>query len=109
MGIGISILAILFGLLHIAAAATQFRSTDFASRGSAIMMVCGGITVVCAAITHITGTSVLYVDALSMAVGSMLISFAAYLNGKRVKKFNPRHHMIRALIEALLVVGVILW
>ena len=61
------------------------------------------------AIAHLTGANVFYVDALSIAAGGMLISFAAYLNGKRAKKLNPRHHMIRALIEALLVVGVILW
>ena len=109
MGIAISILAILYGLLHIGAAATQFRSKDFATRGSAVMMVCGGIAVACAAIAHLTGANVFYVDALSIAAGGMLISFAAYLNGKRAKKLNPRHHMIRALIEALLVVGVILW
>ena len=45
----------------------------------------------------------------NVGAGGGASSFAAYLNGKRVKKFNPRHHMIRALIEALLVVGVILW
>ena len=109
MGIAVSVLAILFALLHIAAAVTQFRSKDPTARGSAIIMTCGGIAVACAAITHLTGASVFYAVALSMAAGRMVISFAAYLNGKRAKRLNPRHHMIRALIEALLVVGVILW
>lgn len=109
MNIVVAILAVLFGLIHGAAAVTQFKSADFASRGSAVIMVCGGIAVICAAVAHMVGANPIQVDALSLAVGCMLICFAAFLNGKRAKKLNPRHHVIRAAIAAMLVMSFVLW
>lgn len=109
MGTAVSVLAILFALLHIAAAIAQLKSKDPAARGSATMMTCGGIAVACAAIAHLAGGHILHADALSTAVGSMLICFAACLNGKRAGKINPLHHIIRGGIAVLLVVGFILW
>lgn len=46
MRIAVSILAILFGLLHIIAARTQLKSKDAAARGLSIAMICGGVCVV---------------------------------------------------------------
>lgn len=109
MRIVVSILAILFGLLHLIAALAQFKSKDPAARGSATIMVCGGIAVVFAAIAHLVGNDPGWLDALPCATGCLLICFAAYLNGKRMGKIHVRHHIVRAAISVLLVAGLLLW
>lgn len=110
MRIVISIFAILFGLLHIIAAAAQFKSKDPSVRGSTVMMACGGIAVACAAISHLGGAHPMgWVDALSAAPGGLLICAAAYLNGKRSGSFHPSHHLVRGAIAILLVIGMAVW
>ena len=110
MRIVVSMLAILFGLLHFIAGLTQFKSQDPAVRGSTVMMACGGIAVACAAISHLGGAHPMgWVDALSAVPGGLLICSAAYLNGKRSGNFHLSHHIIRGGIAVLLVVGFILW
>lgn len=111
MRIVVSVLAILFGLLHIIAALTQFKSKDPTARGSAAIMVCGGVILISTAIVHLV-----YEDpgdwmvALSAAVcGFLPICFAAYLNGKRMGKIHIRHHVVRAVISVLLMAGLLLW
>ena len=110
MRIVVSILAILFGLLHFIAGLTQFKSQDPAVRGSTVMMACGGIAVACAAISHLGGAHPMgWVDALSAAPGGLLICAAAYLNGKRSGSFHPSHHLVRGAIAILLVIGIAIW
>lgn len=109
MRIAVCILAILFGLLHLLAAATQFKSTEAAVRGFAISMACGGICVAFIAIAHLVGRNPNWMDALSVATGSLLICGSAYANGRRAGKLHPAHHAIRGLIAVLLVVGFVLW
>lgn len=105
----VSILAILFSLLHLIAALTQFKAKDPAARGSAIVMFCGGIAVAFAAIAHLVGNNSGWIDALSCATGCLLICFAAYLNGKRAGKVHPLHHVVRGGVAVLLVVGFAIW
>lgn len=107
--IAVSVLAALFGLLHIIAAAVQFRSKDPAARGSATLMVCGGIAMACAAIAHLAGAGPGWADALSAAPGGLLVCFAAYLNGRRSGDLHLSHHLVRGAIAALLVLGFALW
>ena len=111
MRIVISIFAVLFGLLHIIAAAAQFKSKDPAVRGSAALMACGGVLLLSSAIAHLAyGGSGGWMVALSAAVcGFLPICFAAYLNGRRAGTVHASHHIIRGGIAALLVAGIAIW
>lgn len=109
MRIVISVLAILFGMLHMVAAVTQFKSKDPAVRGLAIAMACGGIMLICAAVGHLAAGNLKASDAMFAAAGCLLICGAAYSNGKRSGNFHPVHHMIRGVIVVLLIVGVLVW
>lgn len=111
MRIVISVLAILFGGLHIIAARTQLKSKDAAARGSATLMITGSVLLIGAAIAHLAyGAPGDWMVALSAAVcGFLPICFAAYLNGKRSGKINPLHHIVRGAVAALLVAGFAIW
>ena len=109
MRIVVSILAILFGLLHIAAARTQLKSTDPAARGFSIAMLCGGVCTVCEAVAHLAGGGLGWVDAIGVAAGCLLICASAYGNGRRAGKVHPSHHIVRGVIAVVLVVGVLIW
>ncbi|MBD5118954.1 MAG: hypothetical protein HDT37_07585 [Clostridiales bacterium] len=108
MRIAVSVLAILFGLLHIIAAVTQFKSKDPA-RGFAIVMFCGGICVTFEAVAHLIGSNPGWMDALACATGCMLICFSAYANGRRSGNLHLSHHIVRGTIAALLVAGFVIW
>ena len=112
MRIVVSILAVLFGLLHIIAAITQFQSKDPTARGSAIMMALGGMAVIAAAISHLAGVGGAvfgWVAALELLVGCGLVCFSAYLNGKRSEDFHLPHHVTRGGIAALMVICFTIW
>lgn len=111
MRIVISVLAILFAALHIVAAAAQFRSKDAAARGSAALMLCGGVALIGTAAGHIAyGGAGDWMIALGAGVcGFLPICFAAYLNGRRAGKVHPSHHIVRGVIAALLVIGFFIW
>lgn len=109
MNIAVSILAILFGVLHIIAAVTQFKSKDPAARGLAIVMFCGGICVTFEAAAHLIGSNPGWMDALACATGCLLICFSAYANGRRAGNLHLSHHIVRGTIAALLVAGFAIW
>ena len=111
MRIVVSAAAILFGLLHIIAAAAQFQSKDPAARGGAALMACGGVLLTSSAIAHLVYSgSAGWITALSAAVcGFLPICFAAYLNGKRSDSSHPSHHLVRGAIAVLLVIGMAVW
>lgn len=111
MRIVVSVLAMLFGLLHMIAAAAQFKSNDPAARGGAALMLTGSVLLVGTAVAHLAyGAPGDWMVALSAAMcGFLPICFAAYLNGKRAGKLNPLHHIIRGIAAALLVIGFVLW
>lgn len=111
MRIAVSVLAVLFALLHIIAAAAQFRSGDPAVRGSAVLMLCGGLMLIVSAVAHVINSSPgAWMDALAAAVcGFFPICFAAYLNGRRSGNIHASHHLIRGGIAALLALGFFLW
>ena len=110
MRIAVSVLAVLFGLLHIIAAVAQFRTKDPAARGSASLMLCGSILLIFSTVAHLVGSSGDWMIALSAAVcGFLPICFAAYLNGRRSGHVHLSHHAIRGGIAALLVLGLFLW
>ena len=110
MRIAVSALAILFTLLHIIAAVTQFRSRDPAARNSAAIMLCGGAALFCAAVAHLVYDGAGdWITVLPAACGFLLICLAAYLNGRRSEKVHISHHLIRGGIAILLVTGFFFW
>lgn len=109
MRIAVSIFAILFGALHIAAACTQFKSKDPAARGFAIAMFCGGICVAFGAVAHLAGSNPNWMDALSAATGCLLICASAYANGRRAGNVHLSHHIVRGTIAVLMIVGTFIW
>ncbi|MDE6282122.1 MAG: hypothetical protein K2M15_10150 [Oscillospiraceae bacterium] len=113
MNIVVSILAILFGALHIIAAVTQFKSKDPAARGLAISMASGGIAAILSAAFHLywgaVGGNSNLSDATTLAIGSLMICFAAYINGRRAGNLHLSHHIVRGTIAALLVAGFVIW
>ena len=113
MRIAVSVLTILFGLLHLIAAAVQFRSKDPAARGSAVAMASGGLCAIIAAIFHIywgaVGGNANVSDAATLAIGCLLICASAYVNGRRSGNVHLSHHLVRGGIAVLLVLGFFLW
>lgn len=109
MRIVVSVLAILFGLLHIIAARTQLKSTDAAAKGPAIAMLCGGVCATAMAVAHLVGGSTAWMDAPLVAVGCLLICVSAYENGRRAGNIHLSHHVIRGGIAALLVICFAVW
>ena len=111
MRIAVSVLSILFALLHTAAAVIQFKAKDPTARGSASLMLCGGVALICSAVAHLVYNGAGdWITALSAGVcGFLPICFAAYLNGRRSGNIHLSHHAIRGGIAALLVLGFFLW
>ena len=105
MRIVISVLAILFGGLHLIAGLSQSKSQDPAARGFAIAMACGGICVASEAVANLVGSNPGWLDALACATGCLLICAAAYANGSRSGNFHLSHHIVRALSALLLTAG----
>lgn len=109
MRIAVSILAILFGALHAAAACTRFKSRDPSARGFAAAMACGGLCLAFEAVANLTGSGPNWMDALGAAAGCLLICAPAYANGKRAGNVHLSHHVIRGVVAALLVAGFLIW
>ena len=110
MRIAVSVLAILFALLHVIAAVAQLKSKDPAARGCASLMLCGGAALVCSAVSHLINSSLWpWIDTLSAACGFLLVCFAAYLNGRRSGNVHLSHHLVRGGIAVLLVLGFFFW
>lgn len=93
------VLAALFGLLHIIAAASQFRKKRYTGH---MMMLIGGLLMLLADVLCVTGSPLDWEVAL---FGSMLICLNAVLNGRRSGNLHWQHHAVRALIAVGLVVG----
>ena len=109
MPIVICVLAILFGLLHVIAAATRLTSRDAAVRGLSVAMLCGGVCVAAIAVAHLAGSNPGWMDALGVATGCLLICVPAYENGRRSGDLHPSHHIVRWAIAALLAAGIAIW
>ena len=113
MRIAVSVLAILFALLHIIAAAVQFRSKDPAARGVAVAMASGGICAIAAAVFHIywgaVGGNANLSDATTLAIGCLLVCVSAYMNGRRSGNVHVSHHLIRGGAAVLLIICFVVW
>lgn len=92
-------LAALFGLLHIIAAASQLRKQRYASHWT---MLIGSVMMLLAVVLCVTGSALDWTVAL---FGSLLVCFAALMNGRRGGNMHKLHHIVRALIVAAIAAG----
>ena len=92
-------LAALFGLLHIIAAASQFRKKQYTNH---LMMLIGGLLFLLADVLCVIGSPLDWTTAL---FGGWLVCLNAVLNGRRSGNLHWQHHAIRAAVAVALVVG----
>ena len=91
--------AALFGLLHIIAAASQFRKKQYTNH---IMMLIGGLLFLLADVLCVIGSPLDWTTAI---FGGWLVCLNAVLNGKRGGNLHWQHHAIRAAVAVAIVVG----
>lgn len=96
----VNVLAILFALLHIAAAAASVRQKK--NCDTAAMMAAGGAVMAASVVLPAF-------DWLAAFVGGVLVCGAALLNGRRNGRGNLSHHAIRGAFAAVIVLGYVLW
>lgn len=98
----ISAIAAVYGVLCVIAAIAGVKQ---GKKGDAsVMMILGGCSMISAVGVCMIGGGFDWINALC---GSVLISVAAFINGKR-GEFHAGHHIVRACIEIALVIGFIL-
>ena len=97
--------AVLFGLLHIIAAASQLGKKKKKRYISSWTMIIGGVLMILAAALCVFGSTLDWGSAL---LGGLLVCFAALMNGRRGGNMHKTHHIIRAAIAACIVIGFIL-
>ena len=94
--------AALFGILRGIAAVSQLVKKT--GPIPALLMLGGSLGVLAAAIDCLLGGGL---DWLIMLLGGSMVCLAAVCNGKRTGKLHPAHHLIRAGMMLILVVGFI--
>lgn len=95
----VSAIAALYGLLSAVAAIAGLKQNK--KGDTAAMMIFGGCLMIAAAIVCVLDLKFDWINALC---GSILISLAAFINGKR-SELHLKHHIIRAAVEIALVIG----
>lgn len=91
---------LLFGGLTIYGAFVQLRQPPY--RKSCSLMIAGGFVLLAAIGLSLKGIAWDWAAALA---GSAVICAAAYWNGRICGVIHPRHHVIRILFCAILVLG----
>ena len=91
---------ILYALLSILAAGTQFRTAD--KKDAPILMILGGLLLV---LTVVAEMAALFEGWPVVILGGGLICVAAFLNGQRSGNFHPEHHVIRLGLTLLLTIS----
>lgn len=98
----VSAVAVIYGVLTAIAALAGDKGRK--NGDTAAAMIIGGFGLISAAGLCIFGFTFDWLTAFS---GCVLISIAAFINGKR-GEFHAGHHIVRAIVEAVLIVGFIL-
>lgn len=99
--IAVCVLAGLFGLLHLVAAASQMAKDH---KPTHIVMMVGALLAIAAAVVNLFGIgSSFNLDGLLMAVGGGAVCGAAWQNGKSSGQFHLAHHLLRFGIVLILV------
>lgn len=90
----------LYALLSVFAAGVQLKTA--AKKDTAIVMVCGGVLLLCALLLRLAARPGSW---LAAALGGGLIGTAAFCNGRRGNAFHLSHHLVRLALTILLAVG----
>ena len=103
LGILTIVLAIAFSLLHLAAAFSAMKQKDY-SLGNKCILVGSCLTSLALAIFYFVplATVVLWI------VGSSIICYGAYWNGRQQESQHISHHIIRGTLAALITLLLIL-
>ena len=99
------VIAALFGLLHIIAAASQLGKKKKKRFITSWTMIIGGLLMIQAVVLCVFGSALDWGSAL---LGGLFICFAAFMNGRRSGNMHKIHHIIRGVIAAAIVVGFVL-
>lgn len=91
----------LYALLSVFAAIVQIRNTK--AKVTSFIMIGGGIILIAAVFLHIFLVPFNWIFTLT---GCLLISLAAFINGKK-GELHIVHHIIRLIIAALLTLGFV--
>lgn len=100
MQVALCIASVFFGGLHIIAAVSQLKNDK--KSVSAFIMITGSLLLLGAVICNALRNSLDYIPAL---LGCILICAAAIMNGVKSQKLHIPHHIIRAALSILLIVG----
>lgn len=99
--ITVCVLAGLFGLLHLVAAASQIMKDR---KPAHMVMMAGALCAIAAAVVCLCGAGSGYnLDSLLMALGGGAVCGAAWQNGKSSGNFHLAHHLLRFGIALVLV------
>ena len=103
LGILTIVLALIFSLLHLAAAFAAMKQKNY-SLGNTCILVGSCLTSLALAIFFFIplATVVLWI------VGSSIICYGAYWNGQQQERQNISHHIIRGTLAALITLLLIL-
>lgn len=103
LGILTIVLALAFSLLHLAAAFSAMKQKDY-SLGNKCILVGSCLTSLALAIFYFVplATVVLWI------VGSSMICYGAYWNGRQQESQHISHHIIRGTLAALITLLLIL-
>ena len=103
LGILTIVLALAFSLLHLAAAFSAMKQKDY-SLGNKCILVGSCLTSLALAIFYFVplATVVLWI------VGSSIICYGAYWNGRQQESQHISHHIIRGTLAALIALLFIL-
>ena len=103
LGILTIVLALAFSLLHLAAAFSAMKPKDY-SLGNKCILVGSCLTSLALAIFYFVplATVVLWI------VGSSIICYGAYWNGRQQESQHISHHIIRGTLAALITLLLIL-
>lgn len=96
----VCIVSLLFGILSMIAALSQYRKAK--NPTPHLLMMLGGMVLLFAIIAAVNGFSYDWVFAL---VGCSLICGAAIYNGKSGGNFHLSHHIVRIALSVFLVAG----
>ncbi len=100
----ICILAVLYGILSVLAPLTQLKEKD--RRGINFIMLAGGVLLIIAAILKALGRQI---SLIPVILGAVMISVAAFCNGRKNGKVHIPHHIVRGVLALALIVGFAVW
>lgn len=94
----------LYAILSSIAALIQMKTSK--EKTTSLIMLIGGVILIAAIFLHILKTPYSWIMAIA---GGLEICAAAFINGKKSGSFHAVHHVIRFIITALLVAGLIVF